>query len=107
MREAKRAVRRAKNEEWSNFRREMEADTQGGQKWFWSRLRSLGGRGRDEVFGRVKDEDGWIVGEGYLVVDRWKRYFMGLYTGEGEMEENSRRRKSWEKRWRRLRWMKW
>ena len=49
----------------------------GGEKRFWSWLRSLGGsyRGRDEVFRRVKDKDGMIIGEGELVVDRWKRYF--------------------------------
>ncbi len=45
-REAKRVVRRAKNEEWNDLGRELEADAQGGQKRFWSRLRSLGGRGK-------------------------------------------------------------
>ena len=38
----------------------------------------------------MKDEDGLIVGEGELVVDRWKRYFTGLYEGEGEEVESSR-----------------
>ena len=89
-REAKRVVRRAKNEEWNDLGRELEADAQGGQKRFWSRLRSLGDRGRGEVCSRVKDEDGLIVGEGELVVDRWKRYFTGLYEGEGEEVESSR-----------------
>ena len=42
-REAKKVVRRAKNEEWIEVGRELEADAQGRQKRFWSRLRSLGG----------------------------------------------------------------
>ena len=46
-REAKKVVRRAKNEEWNDFGRELEADTQGKQKRFWSRLRSLGGSYRN------------------------------------------------------------
>ena len=79
-REAKRVVRRAKNEEWIDLGRELEADAQGGQKWFWLKVRYLGGRGREEVFRRVKDEDGMIVGEEELVIDRWKRYFTGLYS---------------------------
>ncbi len=36
----------------------------------------------------MKDEDGLIVGAGELVVDRWKRYFTGLYAGEGEEVES-------------------
>ena len=38
-REAKRVVRRAKNEEWIDLGRELEADAQGGQKRFWSKVR--------------------------------------------------------------------
>ena len=52
---------RAKNEEWSDLGREMEADAQGGQKRLWSKVRSLGGSGSGEVCRRVKDEDGMIV----------------------------------------------
>lgn len=72
-RDAKKVVRRAKNEEWRDLGREMEADAKGGQKRFWTRLRSLGGGGRVEVLRRVKDEDGLIIGEEELVADRWKR----------------------------------
>ena len=50
----------------------------------------MGGRGREEVFRRVKDEDGMIVGEEELVVDRWKRYFTELYSGTREDVENCR-----------------
>ena len=89
-REAKRVVRRARNEEWIDLGRELEADAQGGQKQFWSKVKRLGGKGREEVFRRVKDEDGMIVGEEELVVDRWKRYFTGLYSGTREVVENCR-----------------
>ena len=89
-REAKRVVRRAKNEEWIDLGRELEADALGGQKQFWSKVRRLGGRGREEVLRRVKDEDGMIVGKEELVVDRWKRYFTGLYSGTREDVENCR-----------------
>ena len=43
-------------------------------------MRSLGGsyRGRDELLRRVKDEEGMIIGDEEMVVDRWKRYFAGL-----------------------------
>ena len=73
-------MRRAKNEEWIDVGRELEADAQGRQKRFWSRLRSLGGsyRGGIEIFRRVKDEEGMIVGDEEMVVDKWKRYFTGL-----------------------------
>ena len=88
-REGKKVERRAKNEEWKDFGRELEADTQGGQKRLWSKLRSLGGKGREEIARRVKGEDGMIVGEGELDVDRWKRYFTGLYAGVREERESS------------------
>ena len=39
-REAKWVVTRAKNEEWSDLGIELEADAQGGQKRFWSKVRS-------------------------------------------------------------------
>ena len=52
--EVKKVVRRAKNNEWSDLARELEAHAQVGQKSFWTRLRILGGRGRHEVFSRVK-----------------------------------------------------
>lgn len=73
--EVKKVVRRAKNDEWSDLARELEAHAQVGQKRFWTRLRILGGRGRHEVFRRVKDEDGATVGEEELMVDGRKRYF--------------------------------
>ena len=94
-REAKKVVRRAKNEEWYDLGKEMEADAQGGQKRFWSKLRSLGGssRGSDGV-GRVKDEVGRVISDGELVVDRWKRYFTGLYAGAREEVESSRVREN-------------
>ena len=93
-REAKKVVRRAKNEEWIEVGRELEADAQGRQKRFWSRLRSLGGsyRGRDELLRRVKDEEGMIIGDEEMVVDRWKRYFAGLYVGEREELESRQAR---------------
>ena len=53
-------------------------------------MRRLRGRGREEVFRRMEDEDGMIVGEEELVVDRWKRYFAGLYSRTREDVENCR-----------------
>ena len=93
-REAKKVVRRAKNEEWIDVGRELEADAQGRQKRFWSRLRSLGGsyRGRDELLRRVKDEEGMIIGDEEMVVDRWKRYFAGPYVGAREELESRQAR---------------
>ena len=38
----------------------------------------------------MKDEAGMIVGEEELVIDRWKRYFTGLYSGTREDVENSK-----------------
>ena len=35
-------------------------------------------RGDLEIFRRVKDEEGMIVGDEEMVVDKWKRYFTGL-----------------------------
>ena len=74
-------MRRAKNEEWIDVGRELEADAQGRQKRFWSILRSLGGsyRVRDELLRRVKDEEGMIIGDEEMV-HIWKRYFTGLYV---------------------------
>ena len=68
-REAKKVVRRGKNEEWNDLGGDgRECPGGGRQKRFWLRLRSLGGssRGRGEVVRRVKDEDGMITGEGSL-----------------------------------------
>ena len=53
-------------------------------------MSSLGGRGREEVFKRAKDEDGMILGKEELVIDRWNRYFTGLYSGTREDVKNSR-----------------
>ena len=38
----------------------------------------------DELLRRVKVEEGMIIGDEEMVVDRWKRYFAGLYVGERE-----------------------
>ena len=95
-REAKKVVRRAKNEEWIDVGRKLEADAQGRQKRFWPRLRSLGGsyRRRDELLRRVKDEEGirMIIGDKEMVVNRWKRYFAGLYVEEREELESRQAR---------------
>ena len=93
-REANEVVRRAKNEEWIDVGRELEVDAQGRQKRFWSRLRSLGGsyRRRDVLLRRVKDEEVMIIGDKEMVVDRWKRYFAGLYVGEREELESTQAR---------------
>ena len=95
-RETMKVVRKAKNKEWNDFGRELEADAQGRQKIFWSRLRSLRGsyRGRDELLRRVKDEEGIVIGDEETEVDRWERYFTGLYAGAKEELEGSQQRES-------------
>ena len=62
--EAKKVVRRAKNKEWIDVGRELEHMPRRGRRDFGSY------RGRDELLRRVKDEEGMIIGDEEMVVDR-------------------------------------
>ena len=75
--EAKRVVRRAKNEEWVQLRRELEKDAWGDQQRFWARV-----NGSKEARDRMQQicvSDGRVLVADVEIRDRWKEHFKGLY----------------------------
>jgi len=74
--EAKRVVRRAKNEEWVQFGRELEKDVRGNPRRFWARVK---GRGSRDSLSRIHDENGQVLVDEGEVIERWKEHFRGLY----------------------------
>ena len=74
--EAKRVVRRAKNEEWVQLERELEKDAWGDQRRFWARVN--GSKEARDRMQQICSSDGRVL-VGVEVRDRWKEHFEGLY----------------------------
>ena len=75
--EAKRAVRRAKNEEWVQLGRELEKDASGNQRSFWARVSGSmkAGNCKAQICGR----DGRMLVDKEDIRERWKEHFEELY----------------------------
>ena len=78
--EAKRVVRRAKNEEWVQLERELEKDVSGNPQRFWARIN--GRRSKDNM-SCIHNDNGQVLVDEVEVTERWKEHFKGLY---GDME---------------------
>ena len=84
--EAKRVVRKAKNEEWVQLGRELEKEAVNNQRKFWRRVnehrRSKGGGVH------INGEDGQLLTDQTEVMDRWKEHFESLFQeDEGGSEQ--------------------
>ena len=66
--EAKRMVRRAKNEEWVQLGKELENDAKGNQQRFWARLNES--RRTKESMARINDKNGQVLSEETEVIGR-------------------------------------
>ena len=75
--EAKRMVRRAKNEEWVQLGKELENDAKGNQQRFWARLNES--RRTKESMARINDKNGQVLSEETEVIGRWREHFEGLF----------------------------
>ena len=69
--EAKRVVRRAKNEEWVQLERELEKDVSGNPQRFWARIN---GRSKDSM-SCIHNENGQVLVDEVEVIERWKEHF--------------------------------
>ena len=83
--EAKKVVRKAKNEEWIKFGESLQVDFVKNQRNFWGKIRGTV-KGSHEA-GRVCDENGQVICEEDQVRGRWKEYFASLFQANGEMQQ--------------------
>ena len=74
--EAKRVVRRDKNEEWVQLERELEKDAWGDQRRFWASVN--GSKEARDRMQQICGSDGRVL-VGVEIRDRWKEHFEGLY----------------------------
>ena len=77
--EAKRVVRRAKNEEWVQLERELEKFGSGNSRRFWARINK---RISKDSMSCIHDENGQVMVDEVDVTERWKEH-LRLY---GDME---------------------
>ena len=75
--EAKKVVRKAKNEEWVQLGKELEKDAQGNIRRFWARVNE--GRTTKESMTHIYDKNGQTLSEETEVIGRWKEHFEGLF----------------------------
>ena len=80
--EARKLVRKAKNDEWVQFGKEMEKDAKGNQPRFWARVN--GNRMTKESMTRINGKNGQVLSEGAEVIGRWKEHFEELFHEVGE-----------------------
>ena len=79
--EARKVVRKAKNEEWVQFGKELEKDAKGNQRRFWARVNGSK-RAKENTFMIrmvIYDKNGQLVSEENEVIGRWKEHFEGLF----------------------------
>ena len=69
-------VRRAKNQEWVQFGKELEKVAKGNQQRFWGRLNKS--RQMKESMVCINDKNGQVLSEGIDVIGRWKKHYEGL-----------------------------
>ena len=80
--EAKRVVRRAKNEEWVQLERELEKLGSGNSQRFWARINKR--RSKDSM-SCIHDENVQVLVDEVEVTERWNEHFKGLYrTWKGQ-----------------------
>ena len=70
-------VRRAKNEEWVQFGKELIKDAKGNQQRFWARLNES--RRTKKSMVHINDKNGQVLSEGIDIIGRWKEHFEGLF----------------------------
>ena len=75
--EAKKVVRNAKNEEWTQLGKEREKDARGNQRKFWARINES--RRPKERMALIHDKNGEVLSEETKVIGRWKEHFEGLF----------------------------
>ena len=75
--EARKVVRKAKNEEWVQFGKELEKDDKGNQRRFWARVN--GSKRAKESMAHIYDKNGQLVSEENEAIGRWKEHFEGLF----------------------------
>ena len=80
--EARKLVRKAKNDEWVQFGKELEKDAKGNQPRFWARVN--GNRMTKESMTRINGKNGQVLSEGAEVIGRWKEHFEELFHEMGE-----------------------
>jgi len=83
--EARRVVRKAKNEEWTQLGRESEKDAASNQRKFWKRVNE--GKRITGGAAHINDKDGQRLTEQTDVMDRWKEHFESLFQEEAEESE--------------------
>ena len=84
-REARDAVRKAKNEEWVKLGESLQNDFSQNQRSFWARVRTSV-KGRPEV-GRVCDNNGQVICEEGEVRKRWRDYFATLLQSNDQPQQ--------------------
>ena len=75
--EARRVARKAKNEEWVQFGREMEKEAIGNQRKFWMRVKE--DRRPTRCGTHINNKDGQLLTDQMEVMDWWKEHFERLF----------------------------
>ena len=84
--EARRVVaRKAKNEEWVQFGREMEKEAIGNQRKFWMRVKEDRRPTRGGT--HINNKDGQLLTDQTEVMDRWKEHFESLFQEVEDVSE--------------------
>ena len=80
--EARRAVRKAKNDDWVQLGRELGREAAGNQQSFWQRVNAV----RKVKGGSVQTngKDGKLLTDQTEVIHHWREHFEGLFEEEEE-----------------------
>ena len=79
--EAKRLVRKAKNEEWAKLGERMEKSLMANQREFWRWIK-VSRKGDQGACNRLNSSTGEIITDEEGILDSWREHFEGLLRGE-------------------------
>ena len=83
--EARRVVRKARNEKWVQFGREMEKEAIGNQRKFWMKVKEDRRSTRGGT--HVNNKDGQLLTDQTEVMDRWKEHSESLFQEVEDVSE--------------------